>query len=346
MNYELRTNETPRCSVYGQCGGCSYQDLSYTDELQLKEQSLRELFEKSLGVSAKKIAPILASPRTYHYRHRLDLKMQRTQHGVFVGFNPRIGKGIVPIDTCPVAREEIASLIPSLTQQALQRLPSHYLQANLVVRCGQEGNVHWGGIGKKSIHLEPKDYLWVEIQGRKIFYSLDTFFQANLFILPAVIDMIRRFSCWTPTTVFYDLYGGVGLFGLAMIDRVKKVVLIENEIASVRLAQFNKDYHQLPNFDIIQGKVGVHLDQVLDDEPQAEKIAFLDPPRAGLSQDVLDVLIRRPVFKKILYLSCNPSSLVNDLTKLLKHGGTIETIVPMDFFPRTKHLETLVVINV
>jgi len=66
---------------------------------------------------------------------------------------------------------------------------------------------------RRSLQLREEDYFWTEIGGRKIFYSLDTFFQANLHILPGLFKTIRGFDIWEDDTCFYDLYGGVVSFG-------------------------------------------------------------------------------------------------------------------------------------
>ena len=96
----------------------------------------------------------------------------------------------------------------------------------------------------------------VQRQGiSRIKYSLDTFFQANISILPSVFHKIKSLGIWGNDVTFYDLYGGVGLFGIGMIDSVNKVVLIEESVASLRLAKYNVAYHDLKNFNRVIEKV-------------------------------------------------------------------------------------------
>src|SRR5215471_2321961 len=75
---------TPRCPVFGECGGCLYQDRDYPSELTLKETQLKALFASALKISDSAFDPIVASPREYHYRHRLDLNFRRSKSGDFV----------------------------------------------------------------------------------------------------------------------------------------------------------------------------------------------------------------------------------------------------------------------
>ena len=76
----------------------------------------------------------------------------------------------------------------------------------------------------------------------------------------------------------------------------------------------------------------------------SERVAVVDPPRAGLSDHALALLTSAKEFSRILYLSCHPQALVRDLKEFLQKGWRIERVIPFDFFPRTKHLETLVLL--
>jgi tRNA/tmRNA/rRNA uracil-C5-methylase (TrmA/RlmC/RlmD family) len=236
------------------------------------------------------------------------------------------------------------------------KVTAKHKQGNLVVRSGDEGRVLWGGIGRRSLVFEPKDYLWTDILGKRIFYSMDTFFQANLFILPQFIEQLRALGIWSRDAVFYDLYGGVGLFGICVADLVGKVVLIEEVGASLKVARHNAAYHKLANFEILEGRVedvlpprlkgsGSSLLEKLkawiSGRSLAPNIVMVDPPRAGLSAQTVAMLNRLSHTRYLLYLSCNPQTLVANCADLKK--WKIKQIMPLDFFPRTDHLETFVV---
>jgi len=217
----------PLCPVFKECGGCFYQNIAYSDELKIKERFLKDLFRKSFDFEDDIFAPIVPSPKPYHYRNRLDLKLKKTKtNDVFIGFSPMDRKGVIPIEACFIADEKISNFIPELKRQAIARLPAKYKNANLTVRVGENGRVLWGGIGRRSCQLLEQDYFWIEVRGKRIFYSLDTFFQANNSIIPKLFDTIDRFPFWDSTTTFFDLYGGVGLFGIGLAEKVGKVVII------------------------------------------------------------------------------------------------------------------------
>lgn len=330
------------CPVFQDCGGCQYQDISYADELRLKESGLKSLFKDSLNLSEEIFHPILASPQEYHYRNRLDLKLIQTKtKEVLIGFSPKNRHRLIPIENCPIARVEINHLIPTVKTQAKEKVTPKHKQANLVVRTGDDGRVFWGGIGRRSLELQPNDYLWTEILGKRIFYSLDTFFQANLYILPKFIEQLRELDIWDSQAAFYDLYGGVGLFGICVQDLVGKVFLIEEVGASLKVARHNAAFHQFQNFFIHDGKVEDVLPSLIERMSQTKNIVMVDPPRAGLSEKTLGMLNSLEHVQHLLYLSCSPQSLLENC-KALGDRWKVRFIQPLDFFPRTQHLETLI----
>ncbi len=220
-----------------------------------------------------------------------------------------------------------------------------YRTANLVVKSGDDGRIFWGGIGRKSLVLNDRDYLWTEIHGKRIHYSLDTFFQANLSILPLLMDRIGKLADWDRNTIFYDLYAGVGLFGVYFADCVGQVFMVEESRSSCELMQFNAAYHHLENAVICRDKVEEKLPSLLAVPAEARRVAIIDPPRKGLSEEAVKIISDEKILCQLFYLSCDPGALVRDLRALIAHGWRIEKVIPFDFFPKTKHLETLVLLR-
>jgi len=336
-----KTPVQPKCPVFGRCGGCSYQDLSYEEELLIKERQLKEDL-RDLNIDDTLFKSIIGSPKPYHYRHRLDLKLIKRKSGeVLIGFSPATQKGIIEIDQCAIAHEGISDFINKLKIEAIEKLPQKYRMASLVVRSGANGLVHWGGIGRRSLVMNEEDYFSIELEGKQIFYALDTFFQANLSILSDVIKTIRGFDLWNKKSIFYDLYGGVGLFGLCLEDLSEKVILIEENVHAIKLAKYNIDYNKVSNFDIVKGRVEDTLEACLN-QNNYQRVAMIDPPRAGLSSEAREFITNCSKLDVLFYLSCHPESLARDLKSFLNNGWKLESIHPYDFFPKTKHIETLV----
>jgi len=339
----ISTQSKPLCPLFGTCGGCQYQDISYEEELSRKEGLLKELFSRELDLPENVFEPITSSPESYYYRNRLDLTLRKRNNGERqMGFMLPGTQRLQEVAVCSIARKEINDFLPVLKTEAVRKLPEDYKTANLVVRVGEEGKVAWGGIGRRSLRMKEEDYFWTTVRGRKIFYALDTFFQANLSILEKIVSRIESLIEWREDTVFLDLYSGVGLFGIALADRAKEVVMIEEVGDSVTLARFNVNYHRLDHVKIFAGKVETHLPEVLKEMDGRSCVALIDPPRGGLAASAIETLGGARSLGSLFYLSCSPESLARDLKHLAKVGWKVRKIMPFDFFPRTRHLETLV----
>lgn len=337
------TLEKPLCPLFGSCGGCQYQDVSYEDELIQKEALLKELLSKEIELTDSVFEPVTPSPEKYYYRNRLDLTLRRRNNGEWqMGFMLQGTQRLQEVAACPLARKEINAFLPSLKEEAIKIFPPKYRVANLVVRVGDEGQVRWGGIGRGSLRMKEEDYFWTEVRGRRIFYALDTFFQANLFILEKILARLEALIPWKDDTVFLDLYSGVGLFGIALADRAREVVMIEEGTDSVKMACYNAAYHRMERIRILEGKVEVQLPEVLKDFAGRSLVSMIDPPRGGLAVSAVHALNQAQGLSSLFYLSCSPESLARDLKALTQGGWQIQKIMPFDFFPRTRHLETLV----
>ncbi len=333
----------PLCTLFGTCGGCQYQDIPYERELALKEETLKQQLQEELSVAGEVFEPIESSPEVLHYRSRLDLTLRKRNNGERqMGFMLPGTQRLQEVTSCLLARREINDYLPSLKEQAVRMLPADYRVANLVVRVGEEGKVFWGGIGRRSLRMKEEDYFWVTVRGRKIYYALDTFFQANHSILEKIIARIEALVPWTKETVFLDLYSGVGLFGIALADRAGEVVMIEEGADSVKLAAYNVRVHHLEHVRLLEGKVETHLPEVLKEASGKPCVALIDPPRGGLAASVIETLVQAKDLASLFYLSCSPESLVRDLKELTRTAWRVQKIMPFDFFPRTRHLETLV----
>lgn len=336
----------PVCPVFGACGGCQYQHLAYEEELALKEQALKDALGACLVLEECVFSPIVASPRIYHYRNRLDLKLIHRRNGdVHIGFSSAQRGPLIEIEACPIAMEQISDFIPRLRAEASARIPKDYRMANLTVRCGDGVGVRWGGIGHNSLRLDARDYFFKDLLGRRIYYALDAFFQANLSILPELVGFLRSQPMWAKDTVFFDLYGGVGLFGLCLSDLVARVVNIEENIHAVRLAKYNAVANALHNVELVEGKMEDILPGLAAKALPGAHVIMVDPPRAGLSDSAIELLNGLRQARYLVYLSCDPGSLAEDLKELVGGGWDVDLVKPFDLFPRTRHLETLVILK-
>lgn len=340
---EFAERGQPLCPIFGQCGGCQFQDIPYQVELAKKEEVIRHYLTEKSQVPLQNIFPIVPSPKKYHYRCRLDLKLLKLKSGeVLVGFSPKGKNRIIPSDSCAIAMEAVSLFLPELKRQAMARLPIQYRNANLVIKTGDDGRVSWGGIGRRSLQMSADDYFWTMVGTRKVYYSLDTFFQANLAIVPLVLSRLQELVPRDPGLTFYDFYGGVGLFSVGMAEHVGNIVLVEENIHSCRLARYNFERSGLAHTTVIEGRLEHYL-PVLQASPLFPRnCVLIDPPRQGLSREVASMLAEDERLTHIFYLSCHPETLARDINILWSRGWEVSAVIPFDFFPRTEHIETLV----
>jgi tRNA/tmRNA/rRNA uracil-C5-methylase (TrmA/RlmC/RlmD family) len=118
--------------------------------------------------------------------------------------------------------------------------------------------------------------------------------------------------------------------------------MIESGCDSVKLAHYNVHHHGLEHVRILEGQVETHLPEVLKELAGRPCAALIDPPRAGLAGSAIETLGQAKDLQSLFYLSCSPESLARDLKHLAKVGWKVKKVMPFDFFPRTRHLETLV----
>src|SRR6185436_2644657 len=139
-----------------------------------------------------------------------------------------------------------------------------------------------------------------------------------------------------------DLYAGAGLFALPLAARGHTVVAVETSRIAVKDGEASRDVSRIPH-DRCRF-VAEPVERALRRLPTAD-VVVLDPPREGCSAGVLDGIFIRRRPRLAVYVSCNPEALARDLRSIVKAGYTIDSIQPVDMFPHTAHVETVVVLR-
>ncbi len=190
--------------------------------------------------------------------------------------------------------------------------------------------------------LYGRDYYEEEIMGLKFKVSAFSFFQTNVEAVEKLysyaIGLIDDFE----SKKVFDLYCGTGTISQAMAKSAGEVVGIEIVEEAVRAAEENAAYNGIENCRFISGDVF----EVLDSLPENEKpdVIVVDPPRVGISANALDKIIGYGV-DQIVYISCNPKSLAENLYYMQYYGYEVRSIKPFDNFPGTKHTEAVALLS-
>ncbi|WP_010235069.1 23S rRNA (uracil(1939)-C(5))-methyltransferase RlmD [Clostridium arbusti] len=183
-----------------------------------------------------------------------------------------------------------------------------------------------------------RDYIIEKVLGLKFKISPLSFFQTNTLGAEKLYSIVMDFVGKLDSKMIFDLYCGTGTIGqIAASKKAKKVIGIELIEEAVKAANENAELNNLDNCTFIAGDVAKVI-QELQDKPD---VIILDPPRPGVHPKALDYVIKFNA-KEIVYVSCNPKTLMVDLRKLIDSGYKVEKVKGMDMFPQTGHLECVV----
>ncbi|MBS5954686.1 MAG: 23S rRNA (uracil(1939)-C(5))-methyltransferase RlmD [Paraclostridium bifermentans] len=185
--------------------------------------------------------------------------------------------------------------------------------------------------------LHGRDYIQEELLGLKFKISPFSFFQTNTKGAEELYKIAREFVGEHNDKVVFDLYSGTGTIGQVMAEKAKKVYGIEIIEEAVEAANKNAKLNNLTNCEFIAGDVAKTVNK-LKAKPD---IIIVDPPRPGVHKDAIRDISKFDS-KEIVYISCNPKTLVLDLVEFNKYGYEVEKVKCMDMFPNTPHVETIV----
>lgn len=192
-------------------------------------------------------------------------------------------------------------------------------------------------IPEKVNVLYGKDYIRESLLGLEFNISPFSFFQTNTKGAESLYSMVREFMGDSENKVVFDLYCGTGTIGQIVAPKAKKVVGIELIEEAVEAAKENAKLNGLDNCEFLAGDVAKII-KTVKDKPD---IIILDPPRSGVHPKALDYVIKFNA-PEIIYVSCNPKTLVTDLKVLSESGYKIVQTKVKDMFPNTPHVETVV----
>jgi 23S rRNA (uracil1939-C5)-methyltransferase len=364
----------PHCPHFGMCGGCGLQHLAEGAQIEEKQALLVEQFRRIGKLDEVPLFPPLTGP-VWGYRHkaRLGVKDVPRKGRVLVGFREKASPYIAELDACPVLHPSVGERLRELSEligglSLKDRLPQIEVavgdeRAALVFRVLEDpteadlqrlqdfGERHGFDIylqrhGPDSVtalypeNPPPLSYALPE-QAIEFRFEPTQFTQVNPAINRKMIERVLEVLAPNPEDTVLDLYCGLGNFTLPIARRARRAVGVEGERALVERAGRNAAANGIDNTEFHVAD----LSQPVADAPWAQRRydkILLDPSRAG-AEAVLD-LIPRWAATRIVYVSCNPSTLARDAGILVhRHGYRLIRAGVMDMFPQTAHVESIAV---
>lgn len=187
--------------------------------------------------------------------------------------------------------------------------------------------------------LYGEDFITEKLLGLNFIIKPESFFQTNSKGAEVLYSMVRDFLGNVDSKVVFDLYCGTGTIGQIVASKAKEVIGIELIEEAVKSANENAKLNGLDNCTFIAGDVA----EAIKDIKVKPDVIILDPPRPGVHPKALDYVIEFDA-KDIIYVSCNPKTLVEDLKVLIEKGYTVKKVELMDMFPHTPHVEACVLL--
>lgn len=194
-------------------------------------------------------------------------------------------------------------------------------------------------LGDKCETIFGQDYIEDKLCGLKFHISPKSFYQVNHDQTEVLYDVVKRFADVGQDQTVLDLYCGIGTIGLTLADSCEKLIGVEVIPESIENAKVNARLNGIKNAEFICADAADFIEKM-----QKVDVIILDPPRKGCAKDVLLTIADKGI-EKIVYVSCNPATLARDIAILHDRGYELKELQPVDMFPRTGHVETVVLMS-
>ena len=355
------------CPIAYKCGGCDYRHIDYSYQLQLKKEVLINTFPEY------KVNDILPCEDPFYYRNKVQIPVADHK----MGFYRKFSNDIVEFDDCLIESKIANEMIRDLKSLLLNTAKEKYIRHILIKHGKGSGEVMLGFIvndlsvdlndiceemvskypqiisvilnlndkktnvilGDEEKVLYGRDFIYDDFAGIRVKVSLKSFYQVNHDQMIRLYDVARDLAEIDENKDVLDLYCGIGTISLYLSKYAKHVTGVEIVESAVRNAKDNAKLNGIENCDFVLADATKGMDRYLKEKD----VVILDPPRKGVSKDLVASLKNNKI-RKIVYVSCNPATLARDL-ELLKDTYRIGEIYPVDMFPYTIHTECVTVLD-
>ncbi len=338
---------TPRCPHFGpgRCGGCHFQHIAYAAQPAYKRDVVIDQLKRIGGFADPVVHPTIASPDAWNYRAHATFHVDGAGRLCFVGTD---GETLVPIDECHIIRPELLDLLDELSLDDIPELDRVRVQVGsdgrrMVVLSTNDDqapelevnipvSINFLLSDNEPVNLVGASHTVYTVRGRRFRVTAGGFFQVNVPQAETLVDYVLRKLDLRGDEAVLDLYAGVGLFTAFLAEQAALVTSIESYPPAVTDADENVS--DLDNVDLIEGSV----EDVLPELAERYDAIVLDPPRGGVEAHALDVIDTLGA-RRIVYVSCEPSTLARDAKRLAAKGWQLVDTQPVDMFPQTYHIE-------
>ncbi len=365
-----------RCSHEGEpCPGAPWQGLPYERQLAQKRDQVDEALRRIGGLDGFELEEIEPALEQWRYRNKLEYSFGDRDGEPILGFHAR-GRWdlIVDVEDCHLASERGNAARNEVREWARREAVSAYDQRgrdgvlrNLAVREGRRtGQVqtrlvtsaarfpkppvdlhtviegHSGGTdGPTGVLGEER--LREELCGLRFEMSHGAFFQTNTEMAERLYAIAAEYAGLSGGERVFDLYCGIGTIGLTMAAKAGEVWGLEIVPEAIADAERNAKRNGIENARFLAGSARTGVRPLLEQAGKPD-VVLIDPPRAGLSQKIVRRVLECEA-KRIVYVSCNPTTLAPNSAQLAEAGYTLRRVKPVDMFPQTPHIECVALLE-
>ena len=367
----------PECRYCDSCRACTLMHLKYERQLNYKKQTLKQALKKYADIDMP--VSIIKNDNIYHYRNKFKLPFGMEKGKIVTGMYESERGRFVPIEDCIIheevlekVRKQILEIMNKYKLKAynertregyrslIMRTFNNKIALVFVVgdntdlepmlsdltRIEEVSSIYYSvNTNKKYInalendlvHVFGKNCLNARINGLKLVFTPKSFFQLNTRQAEVLYDEAVSLIDENYEEVL-EAYCGVGVMSLMAARKAKHVTGVEIVPDAIDNAKKNARYNKIDNVDFVVGDSGSVMEEI-SKEKQLDCL-IVDPPRTGLDEKMINSILNSNA-KKLIYVSCNPSTLAKNLN-VLKEYYNIESIRAIDVFSNTEHVESIV----
>ena len=380
-----KTVQKSRCPYAKKCGGCQFIDMPYEKQLERKQKELKALLGKFARVSPiigmedplhyrhkvhavmgyekgepiagvyqekshrlvrvdqclienEKADAIIQSIRGLLKSFKIKTYDEDSDRGLLRHIMVRVSHATGEIMVILVLRSPI---LPSKNNFAKALLKLHPEITTIVLNVNDKKTTMV--LGQRDIVLYGPGFIYDSLCGVRFRLSPQSFYQVNPVQTEKLYGKAIEYAGLTGKEKVLDAYCGTGTIGLIASDHAKEVIGVELNRDAVKDAVINARQNQISNIQFYQNDAGVFMTELAEKNEKID-VVFMDPPRSGSSEEFLTSLLRLSP-RKVIYVSCNPETLVRDLQFLTKRGYRMEKGVGVDMFPMTVHVECVIMMQ-
>lgn len=373
----------PKCRIQHVCGGCPLMIARYPSQLQYKRDLLKQSLIKYAQIDPRKIAKVLPSEDAFQYRNQCKMPCAENESKELASglFMPK-SNYFIEVKKCWIHEQGLErirlDIMDVLNNHGMEHYDHHKKEGirSLIVR-GFEGRYQctivtgntvldetlirdimkingvyslWQSIhtvkktaevfGSKMIFLAGEKLLPLTLDGLQLEISPRSFFQLNS---KQAVQLYRTIASLVTghKKLIVEAYSGIGAISLYLKDKADEIIGIESIKDAVVNANRNAKYNHAENVSFLCDDAANKLTYI--SKKREIDMLVVDPPRTGLDEAMLTCILRSKI-KEIIYVSCNPATLGKDLA-VLQSRYRVESIQPLDMFPHTQHVETVVLLS-